>query len=436
MKTLITLIKGQRINLSKLYPETDKLKIDIFWKLKAPHHSNSYDIDLSAFMINQDAVIPEEGYFIFYNNPLSADHSLAMSKVVPSAENQELSLNLASISPEIEKVTFILTIHDSEIRQQNFSHFENISLTIWDEERKEKLLTFTLDNFEQETAFELGNVYRKEGSWRFNPIGRGYNKGLQEFLDIYHPANTADTPSKEEKESETEKPIISKLDLLKKKVDIIIEKNALQKIRARVGVVLDISGSMRRLYKEGIVQNVMERLLALATRFDDDGILDVWIYDNSFSRLPSVSEKDFPNYVEREILENTGVSKFTANNEPPVMRDVLNKYIKEESSSLPVYLIFINDGGIKKAKKNQDSVANVLIDSSKEAIFWQFAGIGDGNFDVLRKLDDLEGRYADNAGFFHIPDIEKETDEELYEKLLHEFPRWLTEAREKKILAR
>ncbi|WP_083392311.1 VWA domain-containing protein [Bacillus sp. MUM 13] len=435
MRTLITLIKGQRINLSKLYPETDKLKIGISWKLKAQHHSNSYDIDLSAFMINQDAVIPEERYFIFYNNPLSADHSLAMSKVVPAAENQELSLNLAGISPAIEKVTFILTIHDAEVRQQNFSHFENISLTIWDEEGKEKLLSFAIDGFEKETSFELGNVYRKEGSWRFNPIGRGYIRGLQGFLDIYHPAAKAEKPSKE-KESETEWPMISKLDLLKKKIDIIIERKALQKIRARVGVVLDISGSMRRLYKEGIVQNVMERLLALATRFDDDGILDVWIYDNSFSRLPSVSEKDFSNYVEREILKNTDVSKFTANNEPPVMRDVLNKYIKEESSSLPVYLIFINDGGIKKAKKNQDSVANVLIDSSKEPIFWQFAGIGDGNFDVLRKLDDLEGRYADNAGFFHIPDIEKETDEELYEKLLHEFPSWMAEAREKKILAR
>ncbi|BEV39130.1 hypothetical protein BSB_22030 [Bacillus stercoris] len=51
---------------------------------------------------------------------------------------------------------------------------------------------------------------------------------------------------------------------------------------ARVGLVLDISGLMRLLYKNGTVQHVVERNLAVADQFDE--LLDVWVYDNEYSR--------------------------------------------------------------------------------------------------------------------------------------------------------
>ncbi len=46
----------------------------------------------------------------------------------------------------------------------------------------------------------------------------------------------------------------------------------------------------------------------------------------------------------------------------------------------------------------------------------------------------MEGRVVDNANFFHIDHIDQVSDEELYENLLNEFPMWLKEAKEKRIL--
>jgi hypothetical protein len=46
----------------------------------------------------------------------------------------------------------------------------------------------------------------------------------------------------------------------------------------------------------------------------------------------------------------------------------------------------------------------------------------------------MEGRFIDNANFFHIKDIEKISDEELYNQLLNEFPEWINEAKEKGVL--
>lgn len=123
-------------------------------------------------------------------------------------------------------------------------------------------------------------------------------------------------------------------------------------VTARVGLVLDISGSMRKLYKNGTVQRVVERILAVASQFDDDGELDVWVYDNEFSRLKPVTEHDFEGYVDQYILNNDLIHKFGRNDEPPVMEDVIQKYTSEDPSKDPAFIVFINDGGCKEPSKN------------------------------------------------------------------------------------
>lgn len=221
---------------------------------------------------------------------------------------------------------------------------------------------------------------------------------------------------------------LSGISLKKKTATIVLEKKKLTGVSARVGIVLDISGSMRKLYNEGVVQDVVERVLAVASQFDDDGELDVWVYDNEFSRLPAATEATFMGYVEKNILSNSGVHKFGRNDEPKVMEDVIRKYTKQDPSGEPVFLVFINDGGCKPGIKK------FIVESSGQPIFWQFVGIGDSNFDVLRRLDTMEGRVVDNANFFHLDDISQVTDAELYDQLLNEFPMWLKEAKGKGIL--
>ena len=73
------------------------------------------------------------------------------------------------------------------------------------------------------------------------------------------------------------------IDLQKKSLKIVLEEKQLTTVTARVGLVLDITGLMRTLYKNGTVQKVVERILAVAAEFDDDGMLDIWVYDNNFS---------------------------------------------------------------------------------------------------------------------------------------------------------
>lgn len=53
---------------------------------------------------------------------------------------------------------------------------------------------------------------------------------------------------------------------------------------------------------------------------------------------------------------------------------------------------------------------------------------------MLKRLDTMEGRVVDNANFIHLNDLATVSDEELYDRLLNEFPSWLQAARDKRIL--
>jgi hypothetical protein len=110
------------------------------------------------------------------------------------------------------------------------------------------------------------------------------------------------------------------------------------------------------------------------------------------------------------------------------MREVIAEYKK---SQLPAYVLFITDGSVSHEK----DIKQLIIESSQMPIFWQFVGVGGSGYGVLERLDTMSGRYVDNANFFALDDFRKVSNEELYDRLLTEFPQWLKEIRAKKIIS-
>jgi hypothetical protein len=43
----------------------------------------------------------------------------------------------------------------------------------------------------------------------------------------------------------------------------------------------------------------------------------------------------------------------------------------------------------------------------------------------LEHLDDLTGRPVDNTGFIQVNDLDRVSDEDLFERLLEQYPDWL-----------
>ena len=105
-------------------------------------------------------------------------------------------------------------------------------------------------------------------------------------------------------------------------------------------------------------------------------------------------------------------------NELVVMREVVAEY---ETSTLPAYVVFITDGGFF----DRNGIKKFLIDASYLPIFWQFVGVNGAGYGLLEELDNMDGRYVDNANFFALDDFKRVDNKELYSRLLNEFPAWL-----------
>lgn len=99
-------------------------------------------------------------------------------------------------------------------------------------------------------------------------------------------------------------------------------------------------------------------------------------------------------------------------------------YVRENSADAPTLVLFFSDGGVYR----DALIERELRDAVEEPIFWQFVGLGRANYGVLERFDTLPGRRVDNVGFFAVDDIGTVPDQELYDRLLSEFPTWVAAA--------
>jgi len=71
----INLSKGERINLAKEAPSLKNAGIGLGWDINVTDTGSAFDLDASIFMLGANGKIPNEKYFVFYNNTASPDGS-------------------------------------------------------------------------------------------------------------------------------------------------------------------------------------------------------------------------------------------------------------------------------------------------------------------------------------------------------------------------
>lgn len=231
---------------------------------------------------------------------------------------------------------------------------------------------------------------------------------------------------------------------LAKSARVSLEKKGLQAHTAAVGLCLDISGSMDTLFKKGVVQGIIERVLALGLNFDDNGAIDVFAFGlqaHDLGEFPADQFKD----ASKRILSQTGLEGGTKY--APVIRSVLDHYgfktggllsglfgskKAPEPRDQPIYMLFVTDG----ENSDHPEARKAIADASRFPVFFQFVGIGGGTFNFLRELDNMSERFIDNANFFDVADPTAIPDSQLYDLMMTEYPGWITKAKEKNLLKR
>ncbi|MFE1150368.1 VWA domain-containing protein [Streptomyces albidoflavus] len=317
-----------------------------------------------------------------------------------------------------------------------------------------------------ETALVAGELYRREGRWRFRAVGQGYDQGFSGLAADFGltsapvrraarsprpgPAPRPAPPARRQTRGEELLPadMSERLSLRKQQVATSLRKGGLTGVTARVILVLDASGSMSGLYAKGTVARVAERMAAVAALLDDDGTMQAWTFGTRPARLPDLHIGELPAWLRLHVrvgqlgvigrkkrpksradgqvdMRTVGIQ----NEEQKVIADV-RAYVRDHPVPLPTLVLFFSDGGVYRSKE----IERELRAAADEPVFWQFVGLGRSHYGVLEYFDTLPGRTVDNVGFFAVDDVDQVADPELYDRLLSEFPLWLGAAREAGVL--
>lgn len=311
---------------------------------------------------------------------------------------------------------------------------------------------------------QVAEIYRHSSGFKVRCLGDGYADGLRRLLEVHGIDVTDDDETPPPAPSPTPAPAPApppapapapsqpasspidlekrrRIDLMKrvestgsvsltKKVEaaaLSLDKQGLTGQRARVILVLDVSGSARSLFKDGRYQALIERALAAGLLFDDDGTIETFLFDDKLHDAPEITLENFQSWAEqvRRRRDIWGLTKYA----PPIQQ------IAEQvgrGRPLPTYVMFVTDGGNSDRRQSADA----LKWAAGTAVFWQFMAVGrEQDFPFLQKLDDLRGREVDNADFLAFENPAAEPDDVFSAAMMKEFPGWLAAARKAGILS-
>ena len=179
----ISLNKGQRVDLTKGNPSLKNVLIGLGWEANQYDGEASFDLDASAFLLNNNDKCPSDSDIVFYGNlqhPSKAIIHQGDNRTGDGdGDDEVIQVSLDKIPEKYSKIVFTATIYDAEPRLQNFGMVDNSYIRIVDADTGEEKFRYDLcEDFSTETAVVFGELYRHNGEWKFKATGSGYSGGL------------------------------------------------------------------------------------------------------------------------------------------------------------------------------------------------------------------------------------------------------------------
>lgn len=417
--------------------------IEIIWDRLAA----GTDVDVTAYLLTAAGKVRGDEDMVFYNQP--SVPGLAMS----SAQERgvaSFSFDSAVVPSEIERIAFCVAL-DASASGARLADLGALVVRAGSLDYRVEL------EHAREQALVLVEVYRRSGHWKMRAVGQGFAGGLaplarsfgMEVEEVARPRPPPLPPvgvDLRKKRIEARLVDLAKSDpklvSLAKTAGVSLAKNRAADRAAKAWLVLDVSGSMKPLFARGAVDRLVQRALAYALNIDDDGEINVILFDDAAVLHGTVNPSNYARFSaavmgRRDIWGTTDYGRAM-------------QLLRRESAGepdfgrMPVYVMFVTDG----ETQNPGVAERMIREASAEGIFWKFMAIGEmrrarigfgrralpAGFGFLSYLDDMPGRVVDNADFFAVVDPDEPSDAEFFDMMANEYGEWIEAARSRGVL--
>lgn len=135
------------------------------------------DIDASALLLGPDGLVRGDADFVFYNQPRHPSgvvRHLAKTRE-PEGLADTVEADLGALEASVDRVLLAASADGGTFAQVP----GGLRLLLRDATTSEPVLLFDIEpETGEETALICGELYRREGGWKFRALGQGYTSGL------------------------------------------------------------------------------------------------------------------------------------------------------------------------------------------------------------------------------------------------------------------
>ncbi|MBQ1088811.1 TerD domain-containing protein [Streptomyces sp. B93] len=150
---------------------TAALRVEVGWR-SGP---GVPDADASALLL-VDGKVRSDADFVFYNQPAHASGAIRHEgkRNAGGRVTDTLIVDLARVEPAIDRVVLAASADGG-----SFGQVPDLSIDVRQDGQGTSVARFDSTGATVETAFVLGEFYRRQGAWKFRAVGQGYSSGLE-----------------------------------------------------------------------------------------------------------------------------------------------------------------------------------------------------------------------------------------------------------------
>jgi tellurite resistance protein TerA len=143
-----------------------------------------FTVDVSCFGLDANGQLSDDRFMVFFNQKTAPDNAIQYQN---SGNQTSFALDLARLPATIDKLVFTASI-DGNSTMKNLG---SSGLRLGDAVS----FDFSGADFQDEKALIIGEIYRRDGTWRFGAVGQGFNGGLSALLKHFGGTEQAAPPA-------------------------------------------------------------------------------------------------------------------------------------------------------------------------------------------------------------------------------------------------
>lgn len=155
---------------------SDFFTVSVNWKTD----NTLIDIDVSAFLLDENEKVSNDEGFIFYNQLRSRCSSVTLKKM--TQKQSDFDINTAKIPSNVKKIVFVISAQ-IDTKPAKLGQIDNVTIALIDNNKE--CVIYQLSGLINESSVTMGELYRHNGEFKFRAVGQGFNEGLAKLAEYF-----------------------------------------------------------------------------------------------------------------------------------------------------------------------------------------------------------------------------------------------------------